>query len=492
MVAVSDRQRDATWPRKPDFSGRGPFARRQFLRAIAGIATGSVLGALPGCSAIALRGGAAPVALTAELPADAPAPLRDLLTANVAALSDSGGPRLAVAWTSPDDLHRRYPPLVAARQPPDLAVVGTLGPAALYWGATLADLTDVTNTALRVHGEVTWTSRRAVTYEKKLWGVPFYSRGWAWLVRDDVLQALRIGEPSSYTDALKIVDQLSGTPRAAAPWVLPLGADIVGEAFVNQAIAAFGGQLADGSGLRAALDTPEAVNALDTIARMVSISAAPTGLSLSADAAASQFEAGLLAIMPASASYFVRLARGASPAPWAAKSLRVAYPLLGAKLRYTSADARYFVVSNACRDVEQASRAIAVLLAPTLLRQALRKCEGSVIPAYSDYLHDPWWDADPVRPIFAACVRGDSLNRVELVDFGHNGPASVQAATAADRGLLREAVRRIVEDRVPASQAVKECQQRAEQAFQDGARAYAAAARRAAPAKSRIFGVVEW
>jgi hypothetical protein len=57
---------------------------------------------------------------------------------------------------------------------------------------------------------------------------------------------------------------------------------------------------------------------------------------------------------------------------------------------------------------------------------------------------------------------------------------------------LREALRRVVEDGIPSTDALKECQQRGEQTYQDAARAFAAVSRKAAPKKSRLFGVVDW
>jgi len=94
--------------------------------------------------------------------------------------------------------------------------------------------------------------------------------------------------------------------------------------------------------------------------------------------------------------------------------------------------------------------------------------------------------------VFVANVRGDNLRQMALVDFGHGGPATVQSAALADRGLLREALRRVVEDGIPSTDALKECQQRGEQTYQDAARAFAALSRKAAPKKSRLFGVVDW
>ena len=343
-----------------------------------------------------------------------------------------------------------------------------------------------------MHGEVHWSSRRAVSYDEKLWGVPFYSKGWAWLVRGDVLETLRIDEPKSYADALQIVARLGGSPRATAPWFLPLTADLIGEAQVNQAIAAFDGATADGSGLRVVVSSQQAASALDALAAMARASSVALGGPPDALSAVTAFEAGRLAMIPGDAAYYTRLTRGPDPAPWAAKSLRVTVPLLGAKLRYTSAQARYFVVSRTCSDPDRASDAIASLLSPAPLRQAMVKCDGLVIPAYSNYLHDPFWDNDPARQVFVANVRGDNLRQMALVDFGHAGPATVQSATLADRGHLREALRRVLEDGIPATEALKECQQRGEQTYQDAARAYASVSRRTAPPKGKLFGVLEW
>ena len=473
-----------------------PATRRQLIGRVLALSAASGLGALSGCTRLRPPTAESGVArIRIELPMDAPTPLRLALSQRVAELS-SGHVSADVTWDDPDTLHRRYPPLTAAAQAPDVACVGTLGPAALYFGGTLLDLTETARSVIRQHGEIPWVpTRRAITYDKKLWAVPVYSRGWAWFVREDVFEQLRAKAPDGYADAQAIASSLGSAPRPLAAWALPLTSGIPAELLITEAIAAFGGSIADITGYRVTIDTAPAIAAFEMLAALARGSSGWPGTTPTASFRAdteAQFVAGGIGMIAADAAFATRLGRRGSRPAWADQYLRVRLPLTGPKRRANSAESRYLVASAASRHPDGARQAISALLDANTLRQAMVESEGVVVPAYANYLHDPFWDGDPVRQTCLACVRGDTTRKLDVVDIGDGGPATPHAAAVADQGLLREALRRVVEDQVPPAEAAKQCQQRAERTYQDAGRAFAALLHSQPPKRERLFGVIEW
>lgn len=481
----------------PHFGDVPRFGRRAFLAAIGSIAAGTALTATSGCRAAPPSSAAETRHLRVELVADPPT-VRALLERAVRGHAEQGGYTVEISFVSPDDPSRRYAP--AAPPLPDVMLLPTLGSARLFWDASLLDVTEAAERLVRQNGEMPQSLRRALTFEKKLWAVPLYTRAWGWLLRKDLADAAGLTVPSTLAEAMDVASRLAEPSRGISGWALPLLRSSEGESFVHQVILGYGGALADEGGRRVALESGETIEAVRFLSDLLRARHGPAGPASAGETTApspvpaheppavvsggapgprtalpsnprewtregreAAFLAGRIALAPVSAELYSRIRREER---FPAKALQVVSPPGGPKRRTTTAEGRHLAVSAHTRHPELCLDLIAALVSPTQLRRLLLESEGAAVPAYADLTHDPFWDADPLRPGFAVNARGDLSRRLEMVEYGHPGPATPAAGDVAAELLLSGMVLRCAEEGIVPETAVREAHRRAERIYE--------------------------
>ena len=329
---------------------------------------------------------------------------------------------------------------------------------------------------MRRNGGIPSSFRRALTFEKRLWAIPFYTCGWAWLLRQDLLEAKGLAPPSTLAETLSAAVRLTDPGQRLAGWALPLLRSSEGETLVHQVILGFGGALADEQGRRVVLASPETVEAVGFLAGILrnpdlrrSLPSDPRDwLAPTREAG---FLAGRIAMAPVSAELYSRIVRERS---FPRKALRALSPPAGPKRRATTAEGYLFVVSRETRHPELCLDLIGELLSPGRLGQLILETDGAVVPAYANLTHHPFWDGDPLREVFATNARGDPSRQLEFAEFGYPGPVSSGAAEVHARLVLGEALARCAEDGISPETAVREAHRRAERIYDDVNRTMAA------------------
>ena len=456
----------------------GGWGRRHFLATAGRTLAISALAPAAGCRP-APPAPSEPPRLRVELPLGELLTARALLESAVRDHAKRRGYVVDLSFAAPEDLPSRYPP--GGEAMPDVAVAGTLGPARLFWGVSLLDVTEAAERMARRNGEMPPALRRALTFDKKLWAIPFYGRAWAWLLRQDLLDARGIAAPNTLAEALEAAAKLADPPRGLAGWSLPLVSSREGESLVHQVILDYGGSLADQAGQRVVLASPETVEAIGFLASLVRSPAARASLpsgrqAWSAPARQAEFLAGRVGMAPVSAELYSRIVQEKT---FPRKALRAISPPGGPKRRTTSAEGRHFVVAAATKRPDLCLDLVAELLSPARLREFMVAADGAAVPAYADLTSDPFWDADPLRPAFATNVRGDSSRQLELVEYGFPGPGSAGAAEVAAQLVLSGTLARCAEDLMAPDLAVREGHQRAQLIYESVARTMASIRRKA-------------
>jgi N,N'-diacetylchitobiose transport system substrate-binding protein len=151
--------------------------------------------------------------------------------------------------------HDKFVTALAGGEVPDVAEMGTT------WTPEFADQGAFTEVDKAASGEYVSSLIDAATLDDKIWGKPWYAGARGLIYRKDVLQKAGVEPPQTWEDVRAAAEAI----KQKVPDVYPMGYTGLTEHMYLPTIWQAGGEIAveDGDTWKAALDSPEAVEAID-------------------------------------------------------------------------------------------------------------------------------------------------------------------------------------------------------------------------------------
>jgi N,N'-diacetylchitobiose transport system substrate-binding protein len=151
--------------------------------------------------------------------------------------------------------HDKFVTALAGGEVPDVAEMGTT------WTPEFADQGAFTEVDKSASGEYVSSLIDAATLDDKIWGKPWYAGARGLIYRKDVLEQAGVEPPQTWEDVRAAAEAI----KQKVPDVFPIGYTGLTEHMYLPTIWQAGGEIAvqDGDTWKAALDSPEAVEAID-------------------------------------------------------------------------------------------------------------------------------------------------------------------------------------------------------------------------------------
>lgn len=422
------------------------------------LANGVALGALmvAGC-----RAGVGPSSppltdLTVLAPAHPLPTVQRTIAEQATAAAREIGARLSLQVLPLDVLRSRLPNLVAAGQPPDLALVGDADPAVLSARGWLRDLREPLDRIVGLNGDL-FPPLRAVaasgSFEDRpadqpspIRAIPYLTIGGAWLLRQDLLSRDGLPPPRTFDDVRAIATKLTDLSANRFGWAAGLPLDDAIDDLARVALLAYGAPTFDPLGLRVELAPDLAAAGLQAVARLYrSDDGSPLAPNGSVDwtdvETLAAFAQGKVVQTLDRGGLYARLV---SDEPGWRQSILALPPPAGPKGWFTSAPTRYFVAPRSGTPAGQAVSFLERLLRPERYEALARAGQGSVIPPYSYLTKRPFWDEDPNDAAYFHTARGDPARGFQFAPPGFPSPPTLPAAVVEASHVFARTLRSVV------------------------------------------------
>lgn len=383
------------------------------------------------------------------------APAQATLAQQVVAAAREDGATAAIQADAGDALFARISAAVAAKQAPDVALVGSAHSAILAARGWLVEVRDVLDRVAGLNGDLFPPLRDlagagpfvdlAPKQKPPAWAIPAFSLGVAWLARRDLLAAKGMELPASFDQVRAAVGQLSNVTAQTFGWgaALPLATGV--DDLLQLALLDEGGRLFDPDGLRVVLNPADAAAALGAVAGLYraddgSPLAPPGVVDWSSDQTEAAFAAGKTAL---TIDYGGSYARLVAADPKRRGTIQAFAPPAGAKARFTAAPTLLFGVFAGAGDPARGRAFVERLLQPGRYDDLIAAGQGSVIPPYAYLTKTPFWDQDANYTSFVENARGNPALNLGYATPGSPGPMTSSVALVRAGHALATALRAV-------------------------------------------------
>ncbi|HLH74485.1 MAG TPA: extracellular solute-binding protein [Chloroflexota bacterium] len=386
------------------------------------------------------------------------AAVQQLLARQVAEAADQRGVRLSIQSMLASDLRTKLGPAAAAKQLPDLALVGDFDFAALAAHGFLVNVRPVLQRIVGLNGELFSPLGALVAagpFEDlapdapdPAWAIPLSSRGSGLLVRQDLLAPKNLLPPKTVDDARQAAQRLTDPTRQIYGWGTPLPIADATEHLLRVMLLAYGAPVFDSLGFRVTLDPAAAATALSAVASLYrddrGMSLAPTGVvDLTAAQAIDLYIAGQVGQLFDPGGYYAQIV--ARDATFRLNTIVVPLPS-GPRGWFTATATDLLIASKAGQAPDVALSLVEAWLQPSAFAALARAGAGAFVPPYAYATKDAFWDEDPNYAALALNARGDPPHKIQYAGIGYPGPPTLVAAVVEAALPFVDAARSVVRD----------------------------------------------
>jgi len=388
----------------------------------------------------------------AQLPFE---PARAALGTEIAAAAKEVGLSVAFDTLPLEALRGKLPSAAAARQSPDVALVGSADSVILATRGLLVDLRDCLERVVGLNGDLFPPLRdlaaagpfvdRSSRDKAPVWSVPFFTVGGTWLARGDLLSPKGLLAPKTFDEARTVAARLTDPTSQTFGWgaSLPPGDDV--DNLAQLVLRAHGATAFDADGFQVTLNPADAAPGLDALGRLYRADdgtpLAPPGV---VDWSTAQVEAAFAAGKTAQMiDYGGGYARLVQANPSLRDTLLASPPPAGPKGWFTAATAYLFVAFKGSTAPERSVALIDRLLQPLRYERHVHANQAALIPPYAYLTKGPFWDDDPNYAIFVSVARGDPARSFQYANPGDLGPITPVVALARASHALSAAARSV-------------------------------------------------
>jgi multiple sugar transport system substrate-binding protein len=346
-----------------------------------------------------------------------------------------------------EDFFTKWTASIESGNLPDLSFFGYQEIGQFYEADLMKDLTSLIEKIESEYGRIFEASKKAITFEGRTFGVPFWGEGTALYYRKDLFEKAGIaGPPDTWEDfrdyAIKLTDPKQGVYGAGIGY----GAGNSDAEWLSRSmIWAFGGAIFDEDGNSVIFDSQETRQAVNFITRLfVEDQVTPPGaIGWNDGGNNTSYISGQSAMVVNTGSIIAALRKNN---PELLEKTGVVVLPQGPAGRFTAGISNNLGIFKGAPNAELAEELLLFLMEPEWYRKWIAASAPLALPVYEALAEDPLW-TEPHHKAFM-----DSLETFEYL--GYRGPYTPAAGEIYNLRLINSMFEDIIVNKVSVEEAI--------------------------------------
>lgn len=355
-----------------------------------------------------------------------------------------------------EDFFAKWTASIESGNLPDLSFFGYQEIGQFYNAGLMRDLTPIIEKIESNYGKLFEASKKAVTFENKIFGVPFWGEGTALYYRKDLFEKAGIANPPDTwkefrDDAIKLTDPKQGVYGAGIGY----GAGNSDAEWLSRSIIwAFGGAIFDEDGKNVIFNSPETKQAVEFITRLfVEDQVTPPGaIGWNDGGNNTSYISGQSAMVVNTGSIIAALRKNN---PDLLEKTGVVVLPQGPAGRFTAGISNNLGIFKGAPHPELAEELLLFLMEPEWYKKWIAASAPLALPVYETLAGETLW-AEPHNKAFM-----DSLRTFEYL--GYRGPYTPVAGEVYNLRLINSMFEDIIVNKVPVDDAIVSFERKVEE-----------------------------
>lgn len=341
---------------------------------------------------------------------------------------------------------------------PDVSFFGYQEVGQFYEKGVLMDVSSLYEKIEKEKASFYPSLKKAVTFQGKQYGIPFWAEATVMYYRKDILSAAGFNEaPQTWDEFRKVAKATTDAAKGIYGAGIGYGkGNSDAEFFTRALIWSFGGAEVDADGKTVTVNSPETVSAAKYITDIFTVDKTTPPSSVNWDDAGNNkaYLSGQ-AVMVFNTGSVANAAKKDNPDLY--KNTGIAPFPEGPKGRFTPGIENTLGIFKNSKNPEVAQQLIEFYLDKEWYTSWIEKSAPLLVPVYSDLENQPIWQ-EPMNKAFIQSVKNFTF-------LGHKGDFSSRAGEVFNLRLMNDAFQRMLVDKVTPDKAIAELQTKMEEIY---------------------------
>jgi len=346
-----------------------------------------------------------------------------------------------------EDFFPKWTASIESGNLPDLSFFGYQEIGQFYASGIMRDLTPLVGKIEENYGKIFEKSKKAVTFEDKIYGIPFWGEGTALYYRKDLFQEKGISAPPNTWDefkeySIKLTDPQKGIFGAGIGY----GAGNSDAEWLSRSIIwAFGGAIFSEDGKSVVINSPETLKAINFITRLFTEDKVtpPGAVGWDDGGNNTSYISGQSAMVVNTGSVIAALKKNI---PEMLDKTGVIVLPQGVAGRFTAGISNNLGIFKNAPNPELAEELLIFLMDPDWYKEWIVASAPLALPVYESLANEPIW-SEPHNKAFM-----DSIETFEYL--GYRGPYSPAAGEVYNMRLINKMFEDIIVNNVSIEEAI--------------------------------------
>ncbi|NLJ49332.1 MAG: sugar ABC transporter substrate-binding protein [Candidatus Atribacteria bacterium] len=355
-----------------------------------------------------------------------------------------------------EDFFPKWTASIESGNLPDLSFFGYQEIGQFYASGIMRDLTPLVAKIEEEYGNIFEKSKKAVTFEDKIYGIPFWGEGTALYYRNDLFQENGISAPPNSWEefrdyAIKTTDPQKGVFGAGIGY----GAGNSDAEWLSRSIIwAFGGAIFGEDGKSVVIHSPETIKAVDFITRLFTEDKVtpPGAVGWNDGGNNTSYISGQSAMVVNTGSIIAAMRKNN---PEMLDKTGVIVLPQGVAGRFTAGISNNLGIFKNAPNPELAEELLIFLMDPNWYKEWIVASAPLALPVYESLANEPIW-AEPHNKAFM-----DSIKTFEYL--GYRGPYSPAAGEVYNMRIINKMFEDIIVNNVSIEEAIVSFEQEVKQ-----------------------------
>lgn len=355
-----------------------------------------------------------------------------------------------------EDFFPKWTASIESGNLPDLSFFGYQEIGQFYASGIMRDLTPLVEKIEENYGKIFEKSKKAVTFEDKIYGIPFWGEGTALYYRKDLYQEKGISAPPNTWDefkeySIKLTDPQKGIFGAGIGY----GAGNSDAEWLSRSIIwAFGGAIYSEDGKSAVINSPETLEAINFITQLFKEDKVtpPGAVGWDDGGNNTSYISGQSAMVVNTGSVIAAMKKNN---PEMLDKTGVIVLPQGVAGRFTAGISNNLGIFKNASNPEFAEELLIFLMDPDWYKEWIVASAPLALPVYESLANEPIW-LEPHNKAFM-----DSIETFEYL--GYRGPYSPAAGEVYNMRIINKMFEDIIVNNVPIEEAIASFEQEVNQ-----------------------------
>ena len=371
----------------------------------------------------------------------------EMLKNRIEEYGSSNGIKINVEMIANQDMQTKWAAAVESKNYPDVTTIGSQDLGNFIDKGLMKDLSPLFAKIEEKNGKIFQSLKDVNTVDGKIYGIPRSANGHTMLYRTDLLEKAGYKEPPKTWEefaamAKKITDQGNGVYGAGIGYGMK---DSDAEWFTRYVLASYGASINSEDGKSADLNTPEAIEAIQLLADIVTESAPPSATNWDDTGNNKAYLAGQVAFAFNAASLYL----SAKENPEIKDVTAIAPVPAGPAGRYIIGSCMDYAIFEGSKNHDYAEQVIEYIMEKDWYEQWSESCAPLQGPVYEQLADASVWKDIPDNKTIMETIKSCRF-------LGYPGPSNAEAGIIYNKRYINEMFQRILIEKVPVETAVKE------------------------------------